>query len=230
MGKLESGMDFFEVKGWRIVCLFPVALLFRLYFATFRFKVSDEVVRWMREDKRGLIFVCWHNRLAATIEFHRRYRNKENKMVSLVSGSKDGAWLAAMFQLFGFQAARGSEGRRASGGAREMLKVVKAGFDTGFAVDGSKGPVYVAKEGAALIALLAKAPIVIVGPVYEKAWRIKSWDKFYIPKPFCRVEFRAELLESYEDFGVGRDRQAITTAMTRRMRGIVAGTDPDLGL
>jgi lysophospholipid acyltransferase (LPLAT)-like uncharacterized protein len=30
----------------------------------------------------------------------------------------------------------------------------------------------------------------LVGMNYESAWRLRSWDKFYLPRPFSRVHLK----------------------------------------
>jgi lysophospholipid acyltransferase (LPLAT)-like uncharacterized protein len=53
--------------------------------------------------------------------------------------------------------------------------------------DGPRGPAQVAKPGIAHLAQLveAKAGAVYVHP--HRAWVLRSWDRFLIPKPFSKV-------------------------------------------
>lgn len=214
-----------------MACLIPFAALLRLWFATFRIEAPPEFKERLANEPRGIIFILWHNRVFGTNEIHRRFRARcGHKIVGLFSGSRDGAWLAALFRLLGMGAARGSQNRRGSAGAREMLTVVKAGFDTGLTVDGSRGPVYVAKEGAAMIARQTGAPIVFISPIYHHAWRFKSWDRFFLPKPFCRVEIKAEYFENIEALCPGADRKEATAAITAKLNELGRGSDPELGL
>jgi lysophospholipid acyltransferase (LPLAT)-like uncharacterized protein len=50
--------------------------------------------------------------------------------------------------------------------------------------------VYVAKPGPVLLARNTQVPIFPFYIAAEKAWVMKSWDKFVIPKPFSRVHVR----------------------------------------
>lgn len=210
--------------------LIPFAVILRLWFASFRIQLPSEVVERARTDPRGIIFILWHNRVFGTNEIHRRLRKGNNRLVGLFSGSRDGAWLAALFRLLGMGAVRGSQNRRGAAGAREILGVVRSGFDTGFTVDGSRGPVYQAKEGVTLVAQKSGAPVVFVAPVYHQALRANSWDGFFIPLPFCRIECRMEMYESMENFAPGADRKAATEAITRKLNQLAAGTDPRFGI
>ncbi len=56
-----------------------------------------------------------------------------------------------------------------------------------FTADGPRGPVYKAKPGAVKLAQLTGYSIGIFYAHPEKAWLLRSWDRFLIPKPFSRV-------------------------------------------
>lgn len=110
----------------------------------------------------------------------------------LVSASKDGAWLSAFFESAGVRVVRGSSSRGGREAAGELVEVLRAGHDAGITPDGPRGPIYVCKPGAVVVARRAKVRVVALGIVYEKAWRLRSWDRFAIPRPFSTVNFRVE--------------------------------------
>lgn len=221
---------FYTVSGWRKLVIVPIALLLRLWFASWRFELPPEIVRRMREDRRGVLLILWHNRLLSSSEVHRRLRQGRVRGVGLVSGSRDGAWLAALFNLLGVGAVRGSQNRRGAAGAREALNILRAGYDTGITVDGSRGPVYEAKEGAALLAMRSGAPLLFYSPNYRHALRFRSWDRFYLPLPFTRVQCRMEWFDNIDQFCPGGDRKTVTAAITAKLRELGQGSDPELGL
>jgi lysophospholipid acyltransferase (LPLAT)-like uncharacterized protein len=69
-----------------------------------------------------------------------------------------------------------------------MGKEYACGRRCAITADGPRGPVFQAKPGAAQLAELCDAKW--VGTFYalpERAWDLKSWDGFLIPKPFSRV-------------------------------------------
>jgi lysophospholipid acyltransferase (LPLAT)-like uncharacterized protein len=43
-----------------------------------------------------------------------------------------------------------------------------------------------------VVARRAEAPILIVGAQFFSAWRLRSWDGFYVPRPFSRIRVRCE--------------------------------------
>src|SRR5918993_622493 len=68
-----------------------------------------------------------------------------------------------------------------------MARLMRAGCTTAFTIDGPKGPRYVAKMGAVLLAKKTGQPIVPVTMALNRYWTLPSWDMFQIPKPFTRA-------------------------------------------
>lgn len=69
-----------------------------------------------------------------------------------------------------------------------MADAYARGYRCAFTADGPRGPAMVAKAGPGQLARLVGAEW--VGAFYalpERAWALKSWDGFLIPKPFSRV-------------------------------------------
>ena len=76
-----------------------------------------------------------------------------------------------------------------SDGAKALLKVIrmeKEGYSPGITPDGPRGPAQVVKDGVAQIALKSGLPIVPVCYATNRYWRLASWDRFYVPKPFSK--------------------------------------------
>jgi lysophospholipid acyltransferase (LPLAT)-like uncharacterized protein len=132
-----------------------------------------------------LPIICfWHNRIFLGTYFHR-----DRRIVVITSQSFDGEYIARFIQRFGFGAIRGSSTRGGVGALVEMVRLMKNGLATAFSIDGPKGPVYVAKSGACLLAKKTGQPILPFLVEAEKFWEIKSWDRLQIPKPFTRARF-----------------------------------------
>ena len=53
--------------------------------------------------------------------------------------------------------------------------------------DGPRGPAESFAPGALIAAQRSGAPIVLLRAVADRAWRLRSWDRFIIPKPFARL-------------------------------------------
>jgi lysophospholipid acyltransferase (LPLAT)-like uncharacterized protein len=147
-----------------------------------------EVEGWENHEsvtnKGGLpIYVFWHDRIFMTTYWWRRRR-----IVVMTSQSFDGEYIARFIQRFGYGAARGSSTRGGVGAVVEMARLMRAGCTTAFTIDGPKGPRYVAKMGAVLLAKKSGHPIMPVTMALERYWTLPSWDKFQIPKPFTRAK------------------------------------------
>ena len=111
-----------------------------------------EVVGWENHEKAetngGLpIYVFWHDRIFLTTYWWRKRR-----IVVMTSRSFDGEYIARFIQRFGYGAVRGSSTRGGVGAIVEMARLMRAGCTTAFTIDGPKGPRYVAKMGAVMLA------------------------------------------------------------------------------
>jgi lysophospholipid acyltransferase (LPLAT)-like uncharacterized protein len=128
------------------------------------------------------IYTTWHNRVFLSTYFWRRRR-----IVVMTSRSFDGEYIARFIQRFGYGAARGSSTRGGVGAVVEMIRLMRAGCPAGFMIDGPKGPRYVAKMGAVLLAKKTGNPVLPFTITPARFWEIKSWDAFQVPKPFTRA-------------------------------------------
>ncbi|MEM8868701.1 MAG: lysophospholipid acyltransferase family protein [Verrucomicrobiota bacterium] len=174
-------------------CLELLSLLMRVWSWTLRFEL-DATLRSLKEASPGpIVVILWHNRLFAAPELYRRHF-KWRRLAGLVSASGDGAWLSAFMETLGIEPVRGSRHKRGAQAFRELLKVSRAGFDVVITPDGSRGPVYEMKPGALSVAVKTEAPMLLLSLNFGGAWRLKSWDRFYLPFPFSKVEARAELV------------------------------------
>lgn len=179
--------------GWRHLLLWPLGLLFRLWGRSLRFEADPaDTARYTKNDEPVAI-VLWHNRLFLAAEIVRRYR-QGRPAYALVSASKDGAWLSAFFRTCGLRTVRGSSSRLGREAATALVEMLRAGHDIGITPDGPRGPIYELKPGAVIVPRRTGAPLLLVGAEFSSAWRLKSWDRFYVPWPFSRVRMRCEII------------------------------------
>ncbi len=132
-------------------------------------------------DGKIPIYTFWHNRAFLATYFWQRRR-----IVVMTSRSFDGEYVARFLQRFGCGAARGSSTRGATGAIVEMARLMRVGSPAAFTIDGPKGPRYVAKMGAVLLAKKTGNPILPFTINAEKFWQANSWDRTQVPKPFTR--------------------------------------------
>ena len=126
---------------------------------------------------------------------------------------------AALFQAVGMGAIRGSSSRLGREAANEVIEAVRAGNDVGITPDGPRGPVYVLKPGALVVAKRTRAVIAVTGMEFSSAWRVSSWDGFYLPKPYSRMRLRMANLPAAE--------VEDTEAATARVAALLAASCPD---
>jgi hypothetical protein len=82
---------------------------------------------------------------------------------------------------------RGSSSRRAVAALIGMKRSLKDGVDVCITPDGPRGPRYGFHPGVIKLAESSGAAIQPIHATFSSAWRLKTWDKLVIPKPFSRV-------------------------------------------
>src|SRR5882724_3549066 len=161
-------------------------LLIKLIGKTIKFEI-DGWENWeaATRDNHIPIYTFWHNRVFLATYFWQR-----RGIVVMTSQSFDGEYIARFIQRFGYGAARGSSTRGGVGAIVEMVRLMRAGLPTAFTIDGPKGPRYVAKMGAVLLAKKTGHPILPFTITARRYWEAKSWDRFQVPLPLttARVE------------------------------------------
>jgi lysophospholipid acyltransferase (LPLAT)-like uncharacterized protein len=169
---------------WQLALIVAIGAPFvRLLGATWRVRVTGrDALDAIRREKRAYVLSCWHGELLAAVWAHRG-----QGMAPLISEHRDGEIIARICERLGYGTVRGSSTR---GGARALLGLVRTleqGTDVAVTPDGPRGPAERYAPGALVAAKKAHAPIVAIRVRASRAWRLRSWDRFLIPKPFARV-------------------------------------------
>ena len=168
-----------------IAWLVPRAI--RLIVLFFEKTVRWQVVGQVAEGDERFLYGFWHARLLMMPKLFRR-RGWHGYM--LISEHRDGGFIADTMSLFHIPTVRGSTTR---GGARAVLKMLRAVRDErrslGITPDGPKGPREVMQMGTVQLAKKSGLPFVALCYATRRHWRVNSWDRFYIPKPFTRGVF-----------------------------------------
>jgi len=114
---------------------------------------------------------------------------KEDRCSVIISEHFDGNMIAKVVNLFGLGDVRGSSTRGGIKAIKESFKLLNKNECIAITPDGPKGPRHSVAEG--IISISQKKDVNIVAYSYKASsfWRLKSWDKFLIPKPFSRVDF-----------------------------------------
>jgi lysophospholipid acyltransferase (LPLAT)-like uncharacterized protein len=171
--------------AWRLA-MATLAWIVRFYSLTFRYSVDDKVGYFSGELQRGVIFLLWHNRIAAAPALYER-RCRQRPAFVLSSTTPEGALLALFVRHFGLGAVRIATFPRATNALREMIRRMEGQQDLIVTPDGPLGPRYHLKSGALYLAQNTGRPIVPLHVEYSRYVRFKSWDRFAVPFPFARV-------------------------------------------
>lgn len=164
---------------------FAFYCLINLIGKTVRFDKAEGWENFEVIERAGKIpiYTFWHNRIFLGTYFFRR-----RGIVVITSQSFDGEYIARFIQRFGYGAVRGSSTRGGVAALVEMIRLMRdERLPMGFTIDGPKGPKYVAKIGACLLAKKTGNPMMPFVVEAEKFWQVKSWDNMQIPKPFSRA-------------------------------------------
>ena len=158
-------------------------LLIRLLGMTWRVRtLNDEAVGPMRASGRRVIFTLWHGELLPLLWAHRG-----QGIAVVISEHRDGEIIARIAERLGYTTVRGSTSRGGGRALIGLMRAIQAGHDGAVTPDGPRGPAHVFAPGAASAAQRTGASLLMVRAAASRAWRLKSWDRFLIPKPFATV-------------------------------------------
>ncbi len=176
-----------KITGWRARWL--IALGFRLlqiWARTLRYEIDDRLGAVGRPVNENYIGALWHNRLLIFPFVLRRFF-PNRRGAALISASRDGDLLADAIKRFDFDVVRGSSSRLGASAILQLTDVLASGRDVVITPDGPRGPAYELGPGIIFLAQKSGAPVAPVNMEYSNCWRLKSWDRFILPRPFSKV-------------------------------------------
>jgi lysophospholipid acyltransferase (LPLAT)-like uncharacterized protein len=185
-----DGVDYsnpnrFTLRQRIILAIVPVvfAWVYRLLAATWRYEVRnrerlDELTR-----REGVaLFGVWHECIAPFLHLH-----KGRGVHSAASQSFDGELAARVLRRFQIGIVRGSSSRGGGFALENLLKAAPHVPAIGLTIDGPRGPRRVAKPGIAILAARLRKPLLVSAVSAAPVWRLRSWDRMMIPKPYARL-------------------------------------------
>lgn len=130
------------------------------------------------------IFLCWHEHLFSIPVLLK----KQKRLALLASKGKHGNFTSLLFlALGGRKVIRGSSYKKPLSSLREMHRALQSGHSLCITADGSRGPAHKLQPGALQLSAKNKVPILSVALHAERKWRLPSWDRTQLPKPFSRI-------------------------------------------
>lgn len=164
-----------------LVCYLGAPLL-RLYSCLWRKRLVYESDAAREAVQTGCLALLWHGRGLSLVPLFRGHR-----ATILVSPGDDGQLIADLLESWGFETISGSTRHGASTALREMLRVLRRGRNIVVTPDGPPGPAHTVTSAMAFLSRGTGYPIVPLGMGIHRAWRLSSYDRYTIPKPFARV-------------------------------------------
>ena len=129
----------------------------------------------------------WHQHHVIGSWLIRSWIRRGFKACFLISGSVDGDVPERIARAWGAEVIRGSANKSGALALRDQQQMMKRGYSIVTTADGPRGPKYEFKAGTVLMARVAGVPIIPIGCAADRAWYLRRWDDFMIPKPFARI-------------------------------------------
>lgn len=156
----------------------------QLLARTWRVELRGEA-HWplVNGERRAVVVAVWHGLMLAPI-----WTQRDRGILALASEHGDGEIIARILERLGYAPpARGSSTRGGVRGLLTMVAALRGGRSIAFTPDGPRGPARVPQPGVFVAAHRAQTVIVPMSMHADRAWHLRSWDRYAIPKPFARV-------------------------------------------
>ncbi len=174
-------------RRWRVAVISVLGgFVLRLLGMTWRVRrVGSQAFDDMLARNEPFIVAFWHGEIVPVTWVHRH-----RGVAPLISRHADGEIIARIVEGLGYRTVRGSTSRGGVRALLETVQLVNGGITVGFTPDGPRGPRHVFAPGALIVAHRTGKPIIALGATASRAWRLRSWDRHLVPKPFATVTIR----------------------------------------
>lgn len=221
--------------GRRLYYFFSLRILraiFVILSSTYRVQkvIGQDVAERIIADRKTVYAPCyWHQQHMLCSNLMKNWISRGFKTCFLISSSVDGEIPARVARSWGAEVIRGSANQTGALVLRDMQQMMKRGISIVTTADGPNGPKYEFKLGAVLMARIGGAPMVPLACAAERAWHLKRWDDFMIPKPFTRVVLavgepievpRSASMEQLEEYRL--QMQYATNALMKESEQVLA--------
>jgi lysophospholipid acyltransferase (LPLAT)-like uncharacterized protein len=128
------------------------------------------------------LYSIWHeNLLLPAVAFGH------SSVAVLASKHADGQLIATVARYMGMRVVVGSSNRGGTEALRQLVDPDAPWRHLAVTPDGPRGPRRLVKPGIIYVAAKTGMKIVPSGIACPRSWRLKSWDRFVIPKPFSHA-------------------------------------------
>jgi lysophospholipid acyltransferase (LPLAT)-like uncharacterized protein len=167
-----------------------IRLVVRALVQTWRLDIRGDrsaLERLCRGDE-PFVLSFWHDRSPLAAGLLLRHILGRIPVTLLASQSRDGELVARIARPWGVSIVRGSASRGGREAIRQIYRQLVHERSSPILIpDGPRGPQYHYKVGVVVLAQMSGAAILPLGFASTRAWRLRSWDRMLVPKPFARV-------------------------------------------
>ncbi|HLC06265.1 MAG TPA: hypothetical protein VJK02_24795 [Anaerolineales bacterium] len=200
-----------SIEGWAL------ALYARILHWTARLTVDGaEHVQEVLQAGRPAVLAAWHGQGHLLLPYLMGAIDLSRVSV-IVTDDERTQVLTAMVWMIGGRPYPISAEDNTAAGPRRMLGLIRdlrRGRIGYVHPDGPDGPGRVPKEGVVFLAALAGAWILPFGAYTTSGYRLKRWDEYSLPLPFCRI---ALVIRPPFQVPKGRDRTKGLELVTREL-------------
>ena len=165
---------------------FLLKIVFNFLFWSCTLKVVDED-SLLNTNKTGapLLVCCWHSQ---AVLLARYFKLTSFDVWGVSSTHADSEVLARVLRSWNIKLIRGSSTRGWVNVIKKMFRLFKVPKSIVVVTpDGPRGPKKRAKSGAFKIAKKQNVQIVACALLSTRFWKLPSWDKTIIPRPFSKI-------------------------------------------
>jgi len=180
----ETPLVFSRKQRLKLAVIPPlVVFLLKAILKTCRLEVRDQHYFDDTVKRHGRIIVAiWHESATYAIFLHRG-----SNFHTASSFSFDGELAARLTHGFKIECLRGSTSRGGAKLLRELEKAASLVECVGLTMDGPRGPRREAQPGLAILSARTGIPVVPLAFSISGSWRLRTWDRMAIPKPFSHL-------------------------------------------
>jgi len=162
-------------------------LMLSLIYKTNKFEIhGEEHLKKAQKNNTPIMLCVWHGRMLYPIFYVIK---NQIKAWAIASPHQDGAIMGNILKKWGIQIIKGSSNKQSDNAIQQMHDIFKKNQQAIIAItnDGPKGPRHQAKIKSLEIAKQYNAQIITITGDSTKKRIFKTWDKFYLPKPFGKI-------------------------------------------
>lgn len=176
-----------KIEGWKARWLIAFGFyLLKGLGRTLRYEIDDRAGIVGKPVSENYIGALWHNRLLIFPVVLRRFF-ADRGGAALISASRDGDLLSDAIHRFDYNVVRGSSSKLGASALLQLSDMLGGGCDVVITPDGPRGPAYEIGPGIIFLAQKTGVRVLPINMEYSSCWRVKSWDRFIIPRPFSKV-------------------------------------------